>query len=515
MEKMELGRRLAMAGLLDLNVGSVSSLSVSGGFGVPTTDWESRHHDGKWVVSPKEIAFLIWLGAYGVRPMATRIHPTFVVGHSDKTVKDTHEINSYFFRLMLNKHKAPHLKTFNRFHAKAPTRSINKDQHSLRNKLKTLTIKSDLTLSLIEDYLTEITNSTEIKIRLPTEIKHGGGIGVEASLIQLIATWSRSQEEPIFHTYVDNDEREKGFSKICESFFGIAALALSRRIFCVDGKTQVNKSEALTPAKPRMDALKKLDFQEAFKGFRVNLPCIKSGAFSGLIEPLYNNDEVTNQAKFKEIISKSLEVAAPQKTTNRAINEDIKSRIGLAARQLFLNTDQHARNDEFGNEYLRDSRGILINVSSYTRSESSSISEQNRTLEKYLDATFRNIKDENRLRFLEISILDSGPGFSGRWLSKSSRTIEFEDESNAILCCFKKHSSTKSNHSSGNGLDIVLNVLHELNGWFRLRTGRAIVEKAFSSKTPSYEITAQDIKQSDAYACGSVFTFVIPLHKDS
>jgi hypothetical protein len=61
----------------------------------------------------------------------------------------------------------------------------------------------------------------------------------------------------------------------------------------------------------------------------------------------------------------------------------------------------------------------------------------------------------------------------------------------------------------------VLNVLHELNGWFRLRTGRAIVEKAFSSKTPSYEITAQDIKQSDAYACGSVFTFVIPLHKDS
>ncbi|TBW35038.1 hypothetical protein E0E54_13045 [Azotobacter chroococcum] len=381
--------------------------------------------------------------------------------------------------------------------------------------MKTLNIKSDLTLSSIEEYLAEVTDSEDIKIRLPLKIKFGGGVGVEAALIQLIATWARSQENPVFHTYVERDDREKGFSKICESFFGITALALSRNIFCSDGTTQVNKSEALTPAKPRMDALKKLDFQSAFKGLRVNLPCIKSGSFSGLIEPLYSNETVASQARFKEIISKSFEAAMPQKTANWAISESVKSRISLAVRQLFLNTDQHARNDELGNEYIRDTRGILINVTSYTKSESASLAGQNKTLGNYLEVAFEKIKGEEGLRFLEISILDGGPGFSGRWLSKAGRAISFEDESKSVLCCFQKHSSTKNNQSSGNGLDIVLNILHEFNGWFRLRTGRVVIEKAFSSKSPSYEITIDDISRTNAYACGAAFTFVIPLFKDS
>lgn len=381
--------------------------------------------------------------------------------------------------------------------------------------MKTISVEKELSLASIEDLLQELSEDEDIKLRLPNNIKYGGGLGTEAALIQMIATWARNQKEPTFHTHVNTDDKQKGFNSICETFYGMAALALSRKILCVDGTTQVHKSESLQAAIPRVRALRNLDFSTAFKGFKVNLPCIKSGSFSGLMEPIYNNERVVNQLRFEEIIEKSIESIAPQKTTNWAISKNLVSKISLVTRQLFLNTDQHARNDEIGNEYLRDVRGILLNVTPYKKTEALKIADQNSTLENYFEQTFKEVESESSLRFLEISVIDSGPGFSGRWLRKKKTEINFENESKAIIDCFSKHSSTKESSSSGNGLDIVLSILLELSGWFRLRTGNTIIEKAFTKDLNSHKLTEDDIKQADAHTSGSVFTFVIPLLKNN
>lgn len=381
--------------------------------------------------------------------------------------------------------------------------------------MKTLSIEKELSLAAIEHHLKELTKSEETKLRLPNKIKYSGGFGTEAALTQLIATWARNQKEPTFHTYVDPNEKQKGFSSLCESFYGMAALALSRKILCLDGTTQVHKSESLQAAIPRIAALKNLELANTFKGFKVDLPCIKSGSFSGLIEPLYNNEKIVNQTRFEEIIEKSIESIAPQKTTNWAINKELVSKISQATRQLFLNTDEHARHDESGNEYARDVRGILLKVTSHKKAEALRIADQNSTLKNYFNTTFENIEIDTHLRFLEITVLDSGPGFSGRWLRKNSTSIDHDIEAKAILNCFEKHSSSKSSPSSGIGLDIVLNILSELNGWFRLRTGNTIIEKAFTSNLKSYHVTKDDIKEAGAHAYGSVFTFIIPLFKNN
>ena len=111
---------------------------------------------------------------------------------------------------------------------------------------------------------------------------------------------------------------------------------------------------------------------------------------------------------------------------------------------------------------------------------------------------------------LDITIVDSGPGFARRWTGLSSQALTFDHECKAVVECFKKYNSSDSAESSGSGLSNVLRDLRKLGGWFKLRTGRTLIERSFYNKEGSLEISVNDIQKRDVFVEGVVFNIIIP-----
>lgn len=378
--------------------------------------------------------------------------------------------------------------------------------------MKTLVVKSRLSLSDIDGYYYDIAD--DLKIRLPKSIKYAGGLGVEAALVQFISTWARVQTHPILHTYVSSDELD-GFSSLCDSLYGVSALALVKEILLDNGEDVVLKKVALLPLVKKYDALRALNFSEAVRGFRLNIFCIRGGSQNGLMPPLYNNNEVVGQDYFNEITNKALRVVIPSAAKAKILDDESKQSIALALRQLFLNADQHARTDFSGNEYVRDFRSISFRCSSYTKEEALGVSDS-KELRMYFQTLFARAPIGGRITFLELSVIDCGPGFASKWLRKAPDNIDDDEEISAVLKCFELHATSKSIKSAGFGLDMVLQSLERLGGIFRLRTGGVVVERGYyfnESSSSSYRIGSRHVRLAANKVCGSVFTVVIPLQE--
>ncbi|USW93885.1 hypothetical protein NHF39_21165 [Pseudomonas proteolytica] len=126
------------------------------------------------------------------------------------------------------------------------------------------------------------------------------------------------------------------------------------------------------------------------------------------------------------------------------------------------------------------------------------------------------------LDFLEISVIDSGPGLARRWLTAKEKRpvesldeLELDEELNATLDCFKKHMTSKPDSDrSGMGLHNALQALNKLKAYVRVRTGRLSLNQAFQGRSGvmAFEPSARGTEQELAAAEGTVFTICIPVN---
>jgi len=131
-------------------------------------------------------------------------------------------------------------------------------------------------------------------------------------------------------------------------------------------------------------------------------------------------------------------------------------------------------------------------------------------------STFSN---EGRLRMLEISVFDSGPGLVRRY--KHLATLEdvtAEEEKESVLECFTKHRTSSGAKHRGIGLDAAIRALTAVGGFMRLRTGRLCLYRDFG-KCPLSAGTALQLKSWPGEAAweeavGTVYTFIVPVPGD-
>ena len=55
---------------------------------------------------------------------------------------------------------------------------------------------------------------TDASIRLPVSMSHGGLLGVDAALAQLIISWARAQEQSVLHLFADADSAPEQISQL-------------------------------------------------------------------------------------------------------------------------------------------------------------------------------------------------------------------------------------------------------------------------------------------------------------
>ena len=351
-----------------------------------------------------------------------------------------------------------------------------------------------------------------LRIRFPNRLQEKGVFGIEGLVCLLLATWLRNNEgENILHTYADG-VNEHAFEDLSSSFYGICALRLSDKIL-TSNKVEVDRKIALSIAYNRVRNVIAGNFKDAYKGMYVAIPSIKSlGVNREYNNPFYNQENVIGKQGFSRLIEEAIAVVVPQSQRNEFIKA-VKPSVSEVVRELFENTHKHGRENEIGDVLPTNFRGVIFNSVDVTLSRLNKLVQSGTEGMLGFTAEWAGwMKDNQRkLPVLDITVVDSGPGYARRWTAKSKKDLSYEEEVGAVVDCFKKNNSTSPNLGDGSGLTHVLTDLRKLRGWFRLRTGSVGVSRSFFDGMGSVEISDKDVKKAGAFVEGVSFNIVIPL----
>lgn len=385
-------------------------------------------------------------------------------------------------------------------------------------------INRKLNLYEIEDLYHSM--GSDPSVRLPISMSYGGGLGVDASLAQLIISWARATERPVLHLYAGTDEATEHITRLAKTIAGFTALIMCGEIHATAHEL-VDRRQALMAIKPLVEAMFDGDLRKtaSTKGARptaINLFCINN-AQREFIKPFYfgppdPHPRLQPKSWFSSLIESSSALM------NKADDRGALLRAGLPALgsvlwELISNADQHAVTDVKGQKYKKALRGASIKFNRMDRQDALSYSDNESELARFILKHF--LKQTDVLSFLEISVIDSGPGLARRWLTakegrplESLESLSLDDELSATLECFRKHVTSKSEApTSGMGLHNAVQALNKLQAYVRLRTGRLSLQQAFqgSDQVMDFNPSVWHGKRELAAAEGTVFTICIPV----
>jgi hypothetical protein len=364
----------------------------------------------------------------------------------------------------------------------------------------------------------------EDHIRLPVSMSYGGFLGIDASLAQLVITWARAREKSVLHLHADTIGALKHISELAKSAAGFTAL-----IMCSDVESEnhdaIQKRTALTVITPLVEAMYEGDLKHTSseKGARpkvINLFSINY-ARKEFIKPFYygeSDPKIQSQKWFSQLIDLSSSAMHTKHERKGLLRSGLPA-LGSVLFELILNADQHSVKDVNGVKYKKGLRGTSVKTSRIKKQDASLYSDREPEFARFI---LKNIvMGEDVLDFLEISVIDSGPGLARRWLSaKEGRPLEnleelsIDEELQATLDCFKKHLTTKDSPTSGMGLHNAVQALNKLKAFVRLRTGRLCLYQAFQGN--EHEVDYNPKRWSGdselTAAEGTVFTICIPVN---
>ncbi|MCA9801199.1 MAG: hypothetical protein KC777_04400 [Cyanobacteria bacterium HKST-UBA02] len=388
-------------------------------------------------------------------------------------------------------------------------------------------IESSITLSQLESLYQNIDSALGSELSPSISYSYAGAFGLEAALIQFIASWQRihPQGEVVLDCdLVDfSDFLRKAYthpSNITACYFG--------EKFTDCAHAQISKSAVLKLATPILEAMFRDDYRTITGSSEFALLCFRNHP-NEFLPCLYEQPaqgRVRSRDQIRDLIEKIL--ATQTDTSKQRLSfESLASSLGPLLHELIKNTDDHSLTDEDGNFYPKGVRGIIVKTASLDRGDLlSGYSGSNRRLTTYLNGRLSAVgRDTPRLTFLEVSVIDTGPGLARRWLSKDLgrpvrdlAPISIDVERKAVIDCFRKYMTTKPSDSSGMGLTAVLNHLQRLKGFLRLRTGRLSLFQALDKKQSEIEFSPHDWDKKLPMlpeAAGTTFTICVPVTSEA
>lgn len=340
----------------------------------------------------------------------------------------------------------------------------------------------------LEDFLLEVRQSPGQAVKMPIQLKWGGGLGGGVQAIQVLATWARLEGAGralrlpgAFATQENTRER------FASTLPGMAALYFADTIQC--DAEQFSRFKALEFVAPRIAAMQSGVYRDTLRGQGAALCCF-IGAKNEFLSALYARPgpgEVRDVTDFRVLLPRILKQLSVR---DDALNEGQLDYLSGLVYQLFLNADEHGSFDETGERYEVGLRGLAIRLTPVPDLKSLvQYAGDDTALKAYLIKLAILGKGKERdvlageklpsgpIQLLEVSVFDTGPGLGLRWLSekegrRSYAEISHEEELDAVRTCFQKHATTKASQFKGQGLSMALMALKSLDAFMTLRTGR-------------------------------------------
>jgi hypothetical protein len=340
-------------------------------------------------------------------------------------------------------------------------------------------------------------------------------IGLELSQAQFAITWAQRLRHPTF-ILQDGSLAPSTLLTPVE----IAAVRNSTALYAGSSQEE-QRGEIAAIASRSIDAyISKIEESIVSDSFTVMVPDYTTQRSPRL---LYRSDgQVKPSETFYVILSKTI-AHAGQAIGLGAINllEQHRRAIADIVFELFQNTHDWARTNFDGTRISRSIR--IIHIRMYPN-DATPPNGCIPLLSQYIKRRHSTCRG-----FLEISILDAGPGMAQRLTERPISTIPSLDEEYGIVKrCLTLHETSTGDSRRGVGLHAVLRAIDATGGFFRLRTGRLSLCRDLEIN-PYIEAGGGLIAQSRAkpwlmdsatnklkwtansFISGSLFTTIIPI----
>ncbi|WP_143135491.1 hypothetical protein [Burkholderia ubonensis] len=353
----------------------------------------------------------------------------------------------------------------------------------------------EATVESIEAAIRKLAGPDANELRVPTP-GHFMSFFADAGLLQLVITWARKNPDAKA-TFDGIDSKAAEFTSSLETFLGrpyaLAAWVMAQLLMDTNGQ-RMGRSEGRVYAH-YLDAMDEFDFPRTHPSRGgVNLLCVQ-GSPREFIRPLYegrDGDRKLRQfGEIRVVVQAALAHIAQDWPARKLL--DISEAATQLTRELVENSDWWARTDERGVFYSKGIRAITFRHVNVDDDHVEQFSGSNTHVRNYLHQSLAEDavrhpalgsdkrKDIRELSFIELSIVDSGPGLARRWLSSGAinkrqvsdvRELTIEEEEDAVVACFRKWATSSGDTNRGVGLFAVARLLRRRNGFMRLRTGR-------------------------------------------
>lgn len=347
----------------------------------------------------------------------------------------------------------------------------------------------------VESELRQLTSGPTRSLQLPVH-PTGWEMGGESALTGLVITWARLVRDATLVTHIQpgQDPREQ-LQALARRLFGFSSLLMAHDVVMLDGETTVREiayKECL--ASVEMMARPISDFA---LGSKVFLVCVDHSS-KWKIPRLYMPGEarrVRDRPEFATLAQEMVDRVSLS-VHDEPIPEELYTHFGAILHELFKNTEDWATSDEQDRPWRRSVRGLAVERFVFTPEKRSSLFAREPALARFVDAAARHSRDE-RSRFFEFSVFDSGIGLAKQWLRRRAvePTLSLEEEFAACTECLKKHATSSSYPGKGLGLAEVMATLGKLGAFLRIRSGRLSLYRDFL--TEPHNVGAEDVRLID------------------
>lgn len=357
-------------------------------------------------------------------------------------------------------------------------------------------VSGDISIPKIQKLYSELatTNDAVIDVYLPKKIEKMD-FGLLFSYLQFLATWIRNKNSGKLYLPVVSTDDAVEYLENNEFVYPSIVLAWEKEIVNTNG--EIIKSNLKNPSK---EYFNRMDFFD-LKGNSVPIYCFDHDKSNrGLSRHFYKNfRELVNETTLGfNLFNAFKKVGDFNKGAFRAGVKDSYDNFIAIIHELFTNTHEHAKTNELGYNLYPNIRALQLKFHKKPVNKFIEQFQDYSGLVQYFNSGFK-ANEKRELYLLEISILDSGPGFVKRYKKFSDFNLTISEEVEIIKECLYRHNTSAEGlrgEIKGIGLDRVLQTL-DGKGFIRIKTGRVDLFRDMKNNRYHNHNTASEILLND------------------
>lgn len=345
-----------------------------------------------------------------------------------------------------------------------------------------------LTFDACEKFIREVSACPDSSLVLPNETK-GSAFGGMAAAIQAVGTWGRKSNSRQLIIKDSSRSEEDRVEEIVNKPHKFAAAMLSNSIESESENPSGWREKIYIASSSALDEQARNRFGQ-FHGPLCWFSFVDHSR-KGLDKNFYRDSVGSTRQPRSDDQIESVIVAMVERSLKvagraRPLTAETTKAIGRIFLELFLNTHQHGSRGELRSVWLEPAvRTIYTNGINLTKKGVEGALREEPALSAYLDGLNIDFQSGGKGRFIELSIVDSGLGYSGRWIADQEPdlkedSLSLEEEYRIFRKCFNFRGSSTGNDEKGMGLPEVMLSLSAVKGFMRVRSGRLALFRDFN-----------------------------------